>query len=338
MLLKLNILTLLLATCTANVLPKSSEGQPSGPVVSPPVAPSVGSSGPESRQITTGVNGQMSGVSSSLGSNYPYAAMYQNSVYGSGPKVQSAPGASGGWLSFLRPGSSGSGRRSSLTSKLRNIWSNIFKRGESSPYLGSGSSYSFAFRNPPYGYNQGQGQGQGLFGSSSSLGSSSGGSPGNLFGSASSYRPLVYPGFEAAAASGSGSGSSGVASLWNNYKQWASTMNQGAGVSNPLHGHGASSAAANTANYAWSPPAAHSGGSGGYGNQGRYQGGHQGQEQGQGGYQGAASMQYPSIQSQNYNNQRLSSGTGSNSSFKPLSSGAVADKRSSSMINNKPTS
>jgi len=111
-------------------------------------------------------------------------------------------------LSILRPSLAG-GRRSSLTSRLRNLMNALFysgsflRRETSSPYLGSGSSYSYAFRPPPFGF------GSSGFPSSSGMASAIGGQ--NLFGSASSYRPVVLPNY-----------GSPQSDSWSNYKQFAS--------------------------------------------------------------------------------------------------------------------
>lgn len=72
--------------------------------------------GPEARQITSQLGG------SSSGSVFPYN-LYQNAVLNA---AMQPPASSGGFLSMLRPHQGG--RRSSLTSRLRNLMSAIFYR------------------------------------------------------------------------------------------------------------------------------------------------------------------------------------------------------------------
>ena len=67
----------------------------------------------------------------------------------------------------------------------------------------SGSSYSFSFRQPPYGFSSGYGSSY-----SSGLGSSS---P-NFLSAASGYRPVVLPNYPGNLPSGNS---------WSNYKQWS---------------------------------------------------------------------------------------------------------------------
>lgn len=91
------------------------------------------------------------------------------------------------------------GRRSSLTSRLRNIMSAIFRREQSSPYLAQGSSLSYALRQPPLGFGLGAGAlgGAGLASGLTSglVGNSFGSSASNaaLLQAASAYQPLVIP-------------------------------------------------------------------------------------------------------------------------------------------------
>jgi hypothetical protein len=79
----------------------------------------------------------------------------------------------------------------------------FLRRETSSPYLASGSSYSYAFRPPPFGF------GASGFPTSSGIASALGSS--NLYGAASSYRPVVLPNYPSA-----------QTDAWSNYKQYAS--------------------------------------------------------------------------------------------------------------------
>lgn len=247
---------------------------------------------PESRQITanaaSGLNSGSAVGASGMNSVYPYN-MYANSLYSSGLKPSAAPGSgsSGGFLSLLRPGSSGSGsgRRSSLTSRIRSLVSSIFRRGEQPSYLGSASNYNYALRQPPVGFNGNAPQNSGLFGSQ-------GGSNPNLFSSASNYQPIAFP-------SPSGSQNSG---LWSNYKQWASPS----AASNSAPG---SIGSANTANYAWSAPSGAQP-SPSFGSNSNSSPSFQGTSGSSGPYQAAASNQ--GYQAYNGYNQR------SGSAFKPV--------------------
>ncbi|XP_075586656.1 uncharacterized protein LOC124490347 isoform X3 [Dermatophagoides farinae] len=113
------------------------------------------------------------------------------------------------FMSMLRPMSSPiGGRRSSLTSRLRNIMNAIFYRRENNntPMMTSGSSYSYSYRPAPYGF----GNNNEMAADFSSLGSSppaylsslynsngpsaeryvtGSGSKSSMHGAASSYRP-----------------------------------------------------------------------------------------------------------------------------------------------------
>jgi len=150
-----------------------------------------------------------------IGSMLPYA-WYQPSSQSSASAPSSSWSSPSSWssssgqslLSMLKPTMAG-GRRSSLTSRLRNLMNALFysgsflRRETSSPYLPSGSSYSYSFRPPPFGFSSSG------FPSSSGLGSSM--SQQNLYGSASSYRPVVLPNYQTSSSD-----------LWSNYKQYAS--------------------------------------------------------------------------------------------------------------------
>lgn len=142
-----------------------------------------------------------------IGAVLPYAWLQSAqapppSTYGS--SLPSWMGSSGqSLLSILKPSMTG-GRRSSLTSRLRNLMNALFYRRETtSPYLASGSSYSYAFRPPPFGF------GASGFPTSSGIASALGSS--NLYGAASSYRPVVLPNYP-----------SPQTDAWSNYKQYAS--------------------------------------------------------------------------------------------------------------------
>ncbi|RWS30493.1 hypothetical protein B4U80_07454 [Leptotrombidium deliense] len=212
-------------------------------------APISQPSGPEPRQISSPISG------SSSSAVFPYN-VYQNSGYNTG-YVPQTPSSTGSVLSILRPIQGG--RRSSLTNRLRNLMSALFFRREtSSPYLASGSSYSYAYRQPPLGFT-----------SSSS----------NYYGSASNRYPVVFPSYSSNAASNN----------WSNYKQWQSPGSQ----SIPATVLNSQLNSANGANYAWSssagsPSASYSISSlNPYGSSGSPYGS-------SGGYQAAASNSYPS--------------------------------------------
>ncbi|XP_074593875.1 uncharacterized protein LOC141849450 isoform X1 [Brevipalpus obovatus] len=210
---------------------------------SPNVAPSSGLSsiasaavapGPEARQVP-------SSVGSSGPSLYPYN-LYQNSL--NGYNLEGSPSSvpsTSSMLSFLR--SPQGGRRSSLTNRLRNLMNSIFFKDSSSPYMTSGSSYSFAYRPPPHQFP----------GFSSGLQSSmpSGYSPSSanfLNSAASAYRPVVFPQYPGSSSGGSSASGNG---LWSNYKQWSSGSGSGVGPSGS--GSPLSSSIGNPggANYAW---------------------------------------------------------------------------------------
>jgi len=177
-------------------------------------------SGPEARQISVK---DATAYAAQAAASYPgYANFFQNSVLGSGLPQTAA--SAGSWLSLLRPSqyfNTQGGRRSSLTSRLRNIMSAIFRREQSSPYLAQGSSLSYALRQPPLGFGLGAGSlgAAGLTsGLTSGLGSSFGSSAQNaaLLQAASAYQPLVIPSASSSSLSGISSGvpSSNSASYW----------------------------------------------------------------------------------------------------------------------------
>lgn len=78
----------------------------------------------------------------------------------------------------------------------------FLRRETSSPYLTSGSSYSYSFRPPPFGFSSGFP----TTGLTSAIGNQ------NLYGSASFNRPVVLSSF----------GSSPAVDAWSNYKQYGS--------------------------------------------------------------------------------------------------------------------
>jgi hypothetical protein len=195
------------------------------PVVSQSASQSIG---PEARQI-----GSNSGPSA--GSVFPYN-VYQSAVLGSGlPQTASSTGS---WLSLLRP--SQGGRRSSLTSRLRNIMSAIFRREQNSPYLAQGSSLSYALRQPPLN-----------FGAQSLSGSNNIFSQNNqqLLAQASQYQPYVLPANSGLQGLTSGSGVSGLGqsltqSLTSSLSNGLSSVSSlPASISSALSGAGS--------NYAW---------------------------------------------------------------------------------------
>ncbi|OTF78226.1 hypothetical protein BLA29_002821 [Euroglyphus maynei] len=112
------------------------------------------------------------------------------------------------FMSMLRPMSSQppiGGRRSSLTSRLRNIMNAIFYRNENnSPMMTSGSSYSYSYRPAPYGFgNTGGSSSSSSSGSNSDMSEYSSlyggispttylygsGPKSSMYGAASNYRP-----------------------------------------------------------------------------------------------------------------------------------------------------
>lgn len=110
---------------------QSLSGHESGPASAPALpsgsqqqlqSKSLGSAQPEPRQIGSNMNiGQLG----QQGSVFPYN-MYQSAMLGGpGPGPQTPSASANSWLSLLRP--SQGGRRSSLTSRLRNIMSAIFR-------------------------------------------------------------------------------------------------------------------------------------------------------------------------------------------------------------------
>lgn len=214
-------------TAAAAPVPAVSQQQQSVHVVSQPI-------GPEARQI-----GSNSGSSS--GSVFPYN-VYQSAVLGSGlPQTASSTGS---WLSLLRP--SQGGRRSSLTSRLRNIMSAIFRREQNSPYLAQGSALSYALRPPPINFAQSL---PGVSGVSNLFGQNNQ----QLLAQASAYQPYVLP----ASLSGQGLSSSGLQGLSSSGPQsLASSISQslssslGNGLSASLPSS-LNSALGTGSNYAW---------------------------------------------------------------------------------------
>ncbi|XP_054161627.1 protein rtoA-like [Oppia nitens] len=140
-------------------------------------------------------------------------------------------------LALLKPNVIG-GRRSSLSSRLRNLMNALFYRREtSSPYMGSGSSYSYAFRPPPFGFSSSF--------PNSALTSALGGS-GNMYGSASSYRPVVLPNYAAAAAA-----ASAPADSWNNYKPFGQSSGQSSYSGSPSNLYSGNSGSPSQSSAIW---------------------------------------------------------------------------------------
>lgn len=227
--------------------------------VSAPVSSSSGSvastasAGPESRQILAG-NPLQSGSGSANPSfaNFPFNAYNSAqfvsslnanpaSLSGSLSSLNSPTGSASGnsLLSMLRPQQTG-GRRSSLTNRLKNFMSSFFGNGKennninaNNPYLASGSSYSFAYKQPPFNFQPSSSSS--AFGPSSSSNAASLGSFGD-FASASAYRPVVFPAYP-----GSSNNPSSLSSN-SNLNTFAGSLDQGSLANNYKSQFGSSSA------------------------------------------------------------------------------------------------
>jgi len=235
-----------------------------------------------------------------------------SSSWGSSPSWWSSSGQS--LLSLFRPNVVG-GRRSSLTSRLRNLMNALFYRREtSSPYLGSGSSYSYAFRPPPFGFSSSFP----TTGLTSALGSQ------NLYGSASSYRPVVLPNYGSAPTD------------WSNYKQYASS-GQSAFSGSPASWNSGSSGSGSGSNALWPSSSGQSGSGSQYSalSSSQYPSYSSGSGSSNSGYQAAASNVFPNT---SYQRSSISSYSKPQTSVNTSVSSSVSSSSSSSSSSLNPKS